>query len=949
MKKLTLLSGFIMIALLGLSAQQMPPIPLDKDVKIGKLENGMTYYIRKNKLPENQANFYIVQKVGSMQEEDNQRGLAHFLEHMAFNGTRNFPNDNTGKGIIPYLESVGVKFGQNLNAMTSFDETIYLINNVPTARQSVLDSALMVLHDWSGFLLLRDKDIDKERKVIHEEWRTRQNTNQRMLEALLPTLFKGSKYASRMPIGTMEVVDNFQPDVLREYYKKWYRPDLQGIIVVGDIDVEKMENTIKTMFADIKAPVNPAERVYDQIPENDEALIGIVKDKENPMTNILVMFKRNGIPAEKKAGMDYLIYDFANKMVEKMLTNRLEEILQNENPPFAYVDASSGPYFGLAQKTDALQLVAISNTGKTDLAIEALMREAKRAKDFGFTAGEYERAKATYMSNLEKLNNEREKQRSDYYVNQYVNHFLKNEPIPSIEDKFATMQQLVGYIPLEAVNQITRQILTDKNRVVAVLGTENETYSTEAQLAENIKKLDTETLQAYVDNTINEPLIAQLPAKGSIVKEEKNGDETIWTLSNGAKVVIKPTNFKDDEVLISGFASGGTSMISDNYLSEIKMMGEDMKMILGETAISVAGLGKFSANELKKALAGKNISMDFTLKTYSENINGKSTVKDLETAMQLLYLNFTDVRNDAQTYSSFVSRANAVFANLGNNPMVAFSDSVMNAMYMDNPRGRIINAENIKKADYQTMLKLYRERFANAGKFIFTIVGNVKPDEFKPLAEQYIASIPGKAEKSAFNANAMKLRKGKFNNNYTRELETPKASSAIIYSGKMKYNLQNSIQLDALKQVLDIQLMEKIREKLGGTYGVQVMSEQEKEPTEGFSIQMQFDTEPNRRVELVNAIYQTVDDLQKFGPKPGDMQKIREFMTKQHADDLKKNESVLSSMSKKYRYGTDFVSNYQNYVDMLTVESMKKFTKTLFKQGNRVEVSMTSEEKPERK
>ena len=945
MKKLTLLSGLIMIAFLDVSAQQMPPIPVDKDVKIGKLENGMTYYIRRNTLPEKQANFYIVQKVGSMQEEENQRGLAHFLEHMAFNGTKNFPNDNTGKSLTSYLESIGVKFGQNLNAMTGFDETIYLINNVPATRQTVLDSALMVLHDWSGFLLLRDKDIDKERKVIHEEWRTRQNMNQRMLETLLPTLFKGSKYAERMPIGTMDVIDNFAPEVLRDYYKKWYRPDLQGIIIVGDIDVDKMESNIKTMFADIKTPVNPAERIYEQIPDNDEPLIGIAKDKENPMTNVIVMYKRNGVPADKKTGMDYLIYDFANKMVEKMLTNRLEEILQKENPPFAYTAVSSGAYFGAVHKTDALQLVAISNPGKTDLAIETLMREAKRVKDFGFTAGEYERAKATYMSDLEKLNNERDKQRSDFFVNQYVNHFLKNEPIPAIADKFATMQQMIGYIPLEAINQISQQQFTDKNRVLAILGTENETYSTETELSDLIKKLDAEKLEAYVDNTINEPLIAELPVKGSILNEEKKGDETIWTLSNGALVVVKPTNFKDDEILISGFAQGGTSMISDNHISEIKMMSDEMKMILGETAISVGGLGKFSANDLKKALAGKNISMDFGLKTYSENISGKSNIKDLETALQLLYLNFTSVRNDPQTYASFASRANSVFANLGNNPMVAFSDSIMNAMYMNNPRGRFIKAENIGKADYETMLKLYKERFANAGKFVFTIVGNVNPEEFKPLAEQYIASIPGYAEKSTFNPNAMKARKGKFDNHFTRALETPKASSAIVFSGKMKYNLQNSIQLDALKQVLDIQLMEKIREKLGGTYGVQVMAEQEKEPFEGFTIQMQFDTEPNRRVELVNAINKAVTELQKNGPKAEEVQKIKEFMTKQHADELKKNENTLSSLNKQYRYGADFVSSYQKYVDQLSVKTLKKFANQLFKQGNRVEVSMTSENK----
>ena len=942
MKRIYLFVAALFIATFSSFAQQqMPPIPVDKDVRIGKLDNGLTYYIRKNNLPENQANFYIVQKVGSMQEEENQRGLAHFLEHMAFNGSKNFPNDSKGKGIIPYLETVGVKFGQNLNAGTSFDYTVYNIDAVPTAKQAVLDSCLLILHDWSGFLLLRDKDIDKERKVIHEEWRTRQNMSMRMLGVLLPEIYKGSKYADRLPIGKMEVIDNFEPKVLRDYYQEWYRPDLQGIIIVGDVDVDKTEQQIKSMFADIKKPVNPAERVYSQVPDTDEPIVAIATDKENPNTNVLVFYKRNIVPADKKMNMDYLVYDFMNSMIEQMLSSRMQEMIQKENPPFAFAEVSSGSYL-ISKTKDAMQFFAVSNPNATNLAIETIIREANRAKEFGFTAGEYERAKADYMSKLEKLYNERDKQRSSYYIDQYTSNFLENEPIPGIADKYNTIQQVVNYIPLEAINQLVKGMITDKNRVVAIMGTEKENYSPEADIIALIKKVDSEKITAYVDNAITEPLMAAMPAKGKIVKEEQNQGATVWTLSNGAKVVVKPTKFKDDEILLSGFAPGGSSVIDNKYISEIKVLDKIFEAIMGESALSAGGLGKFSKTDLTKVLSGKNVSMNFSIDTYNEAISGKSNVKDLETAMQLLYLNFTDVRKDQSAYTSFATRTKGMLTNFGSNPMIAFSDSIMSSMYKNNPRGRFISAKDVEAADYDTMLKLRKERFANAGSFIFTIVGNVTPEELKPMVEQYIASLPSTPEKSTFNAKVMPQRKGKFNNNFIRPLEVPKATTGLIYSGKLMYNLQNDIQLDALKQILDIVLTDKIREKLGGTYGVQISAELEKTPEEGFNIQLMFDTDPERRAELVNAIDVTISEMQKTGPSAENVQKVKEFMTKQHADELKKNDYMLNTLNNQYRFGVDFATNYEQYVDNLSVNSLKKFAKGLFSQGNRIEVSMSS-------
>jgi len=943
MKSVYLFFATIIVAISSLQAQQqqMPPIPIDKDVRIGKLDNGLTYYIRKNNLPEHQANFYIVQKVGSVLEEDTQRGLAHFLEHMAFNGTKNFPNDKTGKGIIPYLETIGVKFGENLNAGTSFDYTIYNINAVPTARKAALDSCLLILHDWSSFLLLRDQDIDKERKVIHEEWRTRQDMSMRMLGILLPEIYKGSKYADRIPIGKMEVVDNFQPIALRDYYHKWYRPDLQGILIVGDVDVDKTEQQIKDLFADIKKPVNPAERVYSQVPNNDEPIVSIAVDKENPNTNVLVFFKRDIVPADKKKNMDYLVYDFMNSMIEQMLSNRLKELIQKENPPFAFAQVSSGSF--LVSKTkDALQLFAVGNPNASNTAIETIIREANRVKEFGFTEGEYERTKADYISKLEQLYKERDKQRNSYFIDQYTNNFLEDEPIPSIADKYNTIQQVVNYIPLAGINQLAKRMINDENRVVAIMGSEKEKYSPEADIKALIKKVDSEKLTAFVDNAIKEPLMSTLPAKGKIVKEEQNQGTTVWTLSNGAKVVVKPTTFKDDEILISGFASGGTSVIDNKYISEIMVLGKMMESMLGESALSAGGLGKFSKTDLKKVLSGKNVSMDFSVDTYNEEISGKSNIKDLETAMQLLYLNFTDVRKDQAAYTSLATRTKGILTNLGSNPMVAFSDSIMSSMYQNNPRGRFISVKNLESADYDTMLKLYKQRFANAGNFVFTIVGNVKSDELKALVEQYIASLPSVSGKSTFNAKVMPARKGTFNNNFVRQMETPKATTGLIYSGKLNYTLQNKIQLDALKQILDIVLTDKIREKLGGTYGVRVAAELGKTPDDNFDVQLMFDTDPNRRIELVNGINSVISDIQKNGPSAENVQKVKEFTTKQHADDLKKNEYALDILNNQYRYTADFDMNYQQYVDQLSVESLKIFAKKLFGQNNRIEVSMSS-------
>lgn len=917
-----------------LQAQQMPSIPIDSKVKIGKLENGLTYYIRENKLPENRANFYIVQKVGSILEEDNQRGLAHFLEHMAFNGSENFPAGESGKSIISYLETIGVKFGANLNAMTGMDETIYNINDVPVTTPGAIENCLLILHDWSNALLLREKEIDKERKVIHEEWRTGQDAQMRVIEKIAPSIFKGSKYAHRLPIGTMEVVDNFEPQVLRNYYHKWYRPDLQGIIVVGDINADEIEQQIKAVFSSVVMPENVSERIYEQIPDNDDPIIAVATDKELPMNNIMIAYKRNQVPNEGKTTMDYLVYNYATQMIEQMLKERLDEMMQKPDAPFAFALAMNSTYFGVGTK-DALQVIGVAKPEAAEATVATLMREVKRARDFGFTEGEFERAKANYLSNLEKLYNEREKQQNAFYVNQYVQHFLKNEPIPSIEDNYNTLNQLVPHIPVAAINQMMQQFITDNNRVVVLMGVEKEkdTYPSEAKILEIIKTTDNEQLAAYEDNTVTEPLLAELPAKGSITKEEADAAKgtTVWTLSNGAKVIVKTTDFKQDEILMNGFALGGSLAIDDKHVAEIKLM-DDMA--------SVGGLGNFSATDLRKNLSGKNAQVTFGVSQFNERISGKSNVKDMETLMQLVYLNFTDVRKDEEAYQSLAARLKGVLPTLAANPEFVFNDSLMNAMYLNNPRFSIPTIREIDAVNYDKLLELYASRFANAGNFTFTFVGNVSPEQLKPLVEQYIASLPGK--RTDVKVREIPVRKGVYNNHFTFPLETPKATTAIVYTGDMAYNAENIFLLDVLQQLFQMEFIDKVREEQGGTYGVRVHSEAEKLPKEGFTLQFQFDTDPARRVELVEVMNNVVADLQQNGPNATMLGKVKEYMLKQHTDNLKENAYALNNTWQYYVHGVDLAKDYMKRVNELSAPVVQKFTKQLFGQNNRVEVSMSS-------
>ena len=921
-------------ALVSMAQQpQMPPIPTNPNVRIGKLENGLTYYIRHNELPEKRADFYIAQKVGSILEEDNQRGLAHFLEHMCFNGTTNFP----GKGIINWLETIGVKFGQNLNAYTSIDETVYNINNVPVIRDGIVDSCLLILHDWANDLTLAEAEIDNERGVIHEEWRTRQGAMMRMYEQALPKAFEGSRYGHRLPIGTIEVIDNFPYKALRDYYEAWYRPDQQGIVVVGDIDVDKVEAKIKELFSPIEMPANAPERKYEVVPDNKEPIITIAKDKEQPSTMIYIWHKHPATPNEAKGNIGYMVQGYMYYMISNMMHARLEELRQGANPPFIHAAAGNNDFL-LAKTTEAFAGMAVSKDDGIPTAISALVREIERARKFGFTASEYSRAKADYLRGLESAYNERDKMKNNEYVQEYVRHFIDNEPIPGIETEYALMNQLAPNIPVEAINSILPQLIKDENIVINIFGPDKEgmVYPTEAEILDILKKTKAEEITAYEDKVSDEPLLKEIPKAGKIVKTEAGPfGSTALTLSNGVRVVVKNTDFKADEIRMTAFSPGGTSMFDTKEAIQLRMLN---------SVAGLGGLGNFSNVDLEKVLAGKKVGISTSVSGLTERVNGSCSPKDFETLMQLVYLSFTAPRMDNDAFESFKQRTKASLANQEANPNTALSDTLNHEMYGDHPLAMRFKAEMVDQIDYKRIMEMYMDRFKEAGDFTFMFVGNINLDEVKPLIETYLGGLPTINRKENFKDIKMDIRKGAHKNVFEKQMETPKATVINIISGNCKFNPKNYLLMSMLSQTMNMVYLETIREKEGASYGVSAGGQMNCYPKEEAVFQIYFDTDPAKREKMEQIVMAEMQKVAKEGPKPEHLAKVKEFMLKQYTEQIKENGYWLNRLLDYYFNKVDMNTGYEKLVNEITVKDVQKFTKALLKQGNIIEVTMTAKE-----
>lgn len=918
-------------------AQQMqfPPLPVDKNVRIGQLDNGLTYYIRHNKLPENRAEFYIAQKVGSILEEPQQRGLAHFLEHMAFNGTKNFPGDDKGLGVIPWCETVGIKFGTNLNAYTSIDETVYNISNAPIDRTGVLDSCLLILHDWSNYILLKDDEIDKERGVIREEWRSRNSGMLRVYTDLLPTIYQGDKYADCMPIGSINVINNFPYKDIRDYYHKWYRPDLQGIVIVGDIDVDTVEAKLKAVFADVQKPVNPAERTYYPVADNKEPIVAIGTDKEVDDPSIEIYFKQDATPDSEKNNVGYLASQYMTSMISSMLDARLSELVQSANPPFTRASSDYSDFF-VAKTKEAFALSASSKADGIETALKTLLQETERARRFGFTESEYARARANYLQSLESAYNEREKTKHGSYVREYVQNFLNGEPIPGIEAKYAMMNQLAPNIPLQVMNMVMQQLVPDSNQVVIIAGPAKEglKYPTKEEVISLLKGMKDLDLQAYVDKVSDEPLMKEAPKGGKIISE-KEGDiygSTKLVLSNGVTVYVKKTDFKADEIRMKGTSLGGKSIFPDKDALNFAVM---------DNVIAVGGLGNFSQVDLTKVLAGKKVSVNAGLGATTENVFGTCSPKDFETMMQLTYLTFTAPRKDAEAFESLKNRMKAQLESAQANPLSSINDSLQKAMYNNHPRVVMMKPEMVDQIDYDRILEMYNDRFKDASDFTFYFVGNIDLETAKPLIAEYLGALPAINRKETFKDTKMSIRKGVYKNEYAKEQQTPTATIVFLYSGKAPYTLKNDILLSFATQVLDMVYTEEVREKEGGTYGVNCYGDLQKYPKEQLLLQIVFQTDPAKKDKLAGIVVDELKKLAAEGPSDVHLQKVKEYMLKKYADNQKENGYWMNNLNDYFYYGMDMTEGYTDIVNSITAKDIQKFVSDLLKQGNEIEVTMT--------
>ena len=918
-------------------AQQMPPIPVDKDVKIGKLPNGLTYYIRHNAWPENRAEFYIAQKVGSIQEEESQRGLAHFLEHMCFNGTEHFPGD----GILRWCESKGIKFGTDLNAYTSIAETVYNISNVPSSDKNVVDSCLLILHDWADGLLLEPEEIDKERGVIHEEWRMRTSASSRMFERNLPTIYPGSKYGVRYPIGLMSVIDNFKYQELRNYYEKWYRPDNQGIIVVGDIDVNYVEQKIKDMFSSIKMPENPAPVVAEAVPDNAEPIVVVDKDKEQTVNFVEMFIKTDPIPDEIKSNMQYLFIDYVKNAAIGTVNTRLAELQQDPACPYVSGEMEYDNFI-FAKTKDAIGIVAVPKEGKTiEESLAAVYREVLRAAQFGITPTEYKRYVQDYISKLDKIYSNKDKRYNSQFVNEYKEHFLDKEPIPSLDDYYQVMKQVVPNIPVEAINQLLGQLAQKNDSNVVIINFNNEkegkVYPTKESILKAVADVRAEKLEAYVDNVKDEPIMTTMPKKGSIKKEIKN-DKLGFTelqLSNGAKVILKKTDLKADQVLLSGEGFGGASLYGKEDYINFKVFGN---------AMNASGLGNFSNTELQKALAGKIASASLDVSRTRVNVDGSSTPNDVETMLQLVHLYFTNIKKDEKSFASFLSGIETTLRNAEVSPETAFNDSVTATLTAHNLYDRDLKLADLKDINYDRILQIAKEQTANAAAFTFTIVGNYDEATIRPLIEQYIASLPSQ-KKVVKGKNIVTHYKGEAINHFKRKMETPQANSIVEwYTLDVPYSQENAVRTSIAGQILSMIYLKAIREDASAAYSCGAVGRTSKNDFEDMTRILAYcPLKPEMAGQVFDIMHKEINGMTKK-VDADKLQKVKEYMHKSISDQRKTNNYWLQILNLYTNYGIDMDTNYDAVVDAQTPETISAIVGEILKSGNRAEILMLPQE-----
>ena len=941
MRKMFLTAAAIVAATVA-SAQGMQPIPTDAELRTGKLENGMTYYIRHNEKPKGQADFYILHNVGAIQEDDNQQGLAHFLEHMAFNGTKNLP----GKTLIEYLEKVGVKFGANLNASTSWDHTIYLMKDVPVARESIIDTAMLVLHDWSSFIALEPEEMDAERGVIMNELRQRDGASWRSIINMIKTLCKGTKYEERNLIGYLDGLKSFNHDDLSSFYHKWYRPDYQAVMIAGDIDVDLIENKLKTLMSDIPAPgPDAAHKEVITVPDNDEPIISVFTDKEMQMSTIQIFDKRTPMfPKEFNNTIQYEMLDIIQAYIDRMGNARFQEMVMKPDAPFTEAHISNGS-LGICPTFEATMFVAGAQEGKLAEAAEAIFTEAERIRRHGFTPSEFERAQNELLRNAERKYTNRNDRRNGEFIEVYQNNFTDNTAMPDAETEWQIDSMLIMQVPLEAVNQLCGQFISadGKNRVIVVNAPEKEglVNPTEGEILDIMKRVAAAEITAFEDNSVNEPLIgSDVKLKGSKVKttvENKTLGATEWTLKNGIKVVVKPTQLKADEILFSAKADGGTSIISDEEFYTAAFLPQIAAM---------SGVSNFSMTDLRKQLSGKTAGMGLSVDDYEHGFGGTCSPKDLETMLQLLYLRFTQPRFDENDFNTMYKQYMTYIENMLTNPDYIAEDAVAKTLYDNNLRKVMISPEVLNAIKFESLQGIYDELYNNAADFRFTFVGNVDLTTLKPLVEKYIGSLPTSKKHTESKDDGVRTVKGVVVNDFKAQMQQPKVAVNRIFTGEIPYTLENRMAMNFLAQALNSRYLISIREEKGGTYGVHVNGKLEDKPFEQYAMRIQFDTDDVMADELNEIIMEEIQKIADEGPLAEDIEKHREFMIKNWGNTLEQNSGWRMILDSWYDHNDNYIETYLDAVKNLKGEDVQNLAKKILADGNMTLVIMRPETAP---
>ncbi len=926
--RIVLIAGLLLTALTA-RAQTDPgkPVPPDPEVRIGVLSNGITYYIRNNSEPPGRASFYLIQNVGANLEEDHQDGIAHYLEHMAFNGTRHFP----GNTLISRLERHGVAFGRNINAYTAHNETVYNLSDIPVNREGLIDTCLLILHDWSDYLLIDEDEVESERGVIREEWRTRLNASFRLYLQYYPILLKGSRYADRDIIGSLDVINSVTAAELRAFYDKWYRTDLQTIVVVGDIDTDEMEEKITELFSTISPPDDIVPRPFFEVPEHSETLYVLATDPEAPQNQISLYIKHRDAERDEK-NLGYMRELMVTSLMNNIISSRFQEMLQRSDPPFI---AGGIGVSGLVRGYDALYMNAAINPGQGERAMEVLYREAERIRRHGFTESELERERRNYLTAFKNRYNQRDKIHNEAYIYSIQDYHLAGEPMPSLDFRYSFIKEFLPGITVEDLNNRFRSVMTPENRVLIVMGEEREGIShlTEQQFHDIVANVENSDIEPYRDRTASGELIPYEPPGSAIIEERDVGkfDAVEWKLENGARVIYRKASYNRDQVTLSAFSLGGTSL----YEKEMLPSASFLPMV-----VDAYGAGEYDAISLQRLLTGKQLALSLTLTETIEGFSGSSRPADFETLMQLLYLRFCHPRFDAEAHSAIMSRYRSLLTTMDNDPSKRMQDSL--AMILTNYSERTVlqNLTTLEKVSMEKIEMIYRDRFRNAGEFTFIIVGNIESDIVRPLVEKYIGSLPSGESGEAWVDRRTRHPEGEIERSITLPLTVPKATVFVSYSGKMDYNSPNNLTLKVIQNILQIEYTRKVREEEGGTYGVSMNITSHERPHHHASALIMFDCDPDNADYLKSIVYREIERLINDGPDQGTFGKAVENLLKTREESRQQNRYWSNAIYAYYLTGIDNndPANYEELLKNMTPEDVKRVAGLFFGNAGRAEV-----------